>query len=119
MDELANWPTVIQHASHLFAEKKFRTSRNLLLENTTLVDVVPPEEAMTLQLAALYQNFTGSFKTDGMDHILSNFRLAAFVLGWYFQVRIRDNLETRNTVFLQGKFRLPDKNAEILIHLAG
>ncbi|KAJ6521407.1 hypothetical protein B0H19DRAFT_1086462 [Mycena capillaripes] len=101
MDAMADWRTLMRNAGDILQKKGQQRTMNVLLETNGL-DVSPRDRAV-LQQVALYNNLIANFKKDGYDHILTNFRLTAFILGWFFQ----------------GKFQIPKTDAELLAHLSG
>ncbi|KAJ7094915.1 hypothetical protein C8R43DRAFT_1141783 [Mycena crocata] len=82
------------------------------------VDIPPANEddIRLRRVVALYHNLTAPLRPDPFLNIIHNFRLAAAMLGWYFEACIARELETEIFTVLQGKFALPPSLEELLIH---
>ncbi|KAJ7185955.1 hypothetical protein C8R46DRAFT_1025877 [Mycena filopes] len=92
---LADWPELVSAAERVVEGGEVTEA----LSGTAL--------ARPLAEQAMFRNFSAPVVKRKGDHILSNFRLAAFALGWFFKK------ETMDENFKRGQFSLP-KVEEIL-----
>lgn len=113
IDPLSNWPMIPLQAARLSGAFA-RDSVNVL--QWINHDPLPVEDSSmsghgSKQLVALYQNFVSNFKRTPFSHILSNFKLAAFMLGWYFQVsRLFQGNQLAENQPITGHIQAPRNN---------
>ncbi|KAJ7101584.1 hypothetical protein C8R43DRAFT_242951 [Mycena crocata] len=99
LNALADLPSLVSSAMEL--QLKYLSS---VLDTAGRLSVdIPPANEDDIRLrrvVALYHNLTAPLRPDPFLNIIHNFRLAAAMLGWYFE----------------GKFALPPSLEELLIH---
>ncbi|KAJ7036112.1 hypothetical protein C8F04DRAFT_488044 [Mycena alexandri] len=77
---LKDWQEVITVAEAAWNSYKTENEE----QHTKAEIAVLPGSPETLRSQALYHNYVTSFRRHPYEHVMCNFRLAAFVLGWYF-----------------------------------
>lgn len=84
LSKLADWPSVITAAHDLSSKHVFGP-----FDQSTGNSMADAHEDVHQRLKeALWDNLASSFRKDKLQIILCNFRLVAFMLGWYFQVGV-------------------------------